>query len=45
MKTESAFKTLFLLGVWIGIMLISIPSQGEAPEFLIQTDDVVRGDP
>jgi protein-disulfide isomerase len=45
MKTETAFRTLFLLGLWIVTMLIAIPSQGEAQEFLIQADDVVRGDP
>lgn len=45
MKTIPTLKALFLLSAWIGILLIALPSMGEAPKFLIQEDDVVRGDP
>jgi len=34
-----------LLPVCLGLMLSGIPAQAQTPDFLIQADDVVRGDP
>jgi len=39
------FKIHLLLNVCLGLLLSVIPVQAKAPEFLIQADDVVRGDP
>lgn len=39
------FKIRFLLPVCLGLMLFGIPAQAKAPDFLIQADDIVRGDP
>jgi len=39
------FKIRFLLPVCFGLMLLSALAQAKAPDFLIQADDVVRGDP
>lgn len=35
----------FLVIVFLGLVLLVIPAHSQAPEFLIQADDVVRGDP
>ena len=46
MNSVRMYRIPLLIGVWVGIMLMGIPlSEGKAPEFLIQADDVVRGDP
>jgi protein-disulfide isomerase len=34
-----------LVNICLGLVLLAIPVQAKAPEFLIQADDVVRGDP
>ncbi len=35
----------FFMNVCLGLALVVMPVQAKAPEFLIQDDDVVRGDP
>ena len=35
----------FFMNVCLGLALLVMPVQAKAPEFLIQDDDVVRGDP
>ena len=39
------FKIPILANICLGLILLAIPVQAKAPEFLIQDDDVVRGDP
>ncbi len=39
------FRILPLANICLGLVLLAIPVQAKAPEFLIQDDDVVRGDP
>ena len=39
------FRILTLANICLGLVLLAIPVQAKAPEFLIQDDDVVRGDP
>ena len=39
------FKILALVNLCLGLVLLVMPVQAKAPEFLIQADDVVRGDP
>ena len=39
------FKIPMLANICLGLVLLAIPVQAKAPEFLIQADDVVRGDP
>ncbi|MEX0829720.1 MAG: DsbA family protein [Nitrospirales bacterium] len=34
-----------LINICLGLVLLAIPVHAKAPEFLIQADDVVRGDP
>ncbi len=38
-------KIPVLMKVCVGLMLFTLPAMATAPEFLIQDDDVVRGDP
>ena len=45
MVTRHKFKIPFLMTLCLGLMLSVIPAHSKAPEFLIQADDVVRGDP
>ena len=45
MNCSPIIKFPILIVVWVGMMLVGIPSEGKAPEILIQGDDVVRGDP
>ena len=44
-KLKDLFKIPILANICLGLILIAIPVQAKAPEFLIQADDVVRGDP
>lgn len=39
------FKIQWLLSIGLGLVLAVMPAQAKAPEFLIQDDDVVRGNP
>jgi len=39
------FKIPTLVNICLGLVLLVMPVQAKAPEFLIQADDVVRGDP
>lgn len=45
MKARQALTSVFPVLVVMGTMFIGGPSYGKVPEFLIQKDDVVRGDP
>ena len=45
MVTRHKFKIPFLMTLCLGLMLSVVPAHSKAPEFLIQADDVVRGDP
>ena len=38
-------KIHFIVNACLAFMLLVIPVRAKAPEFLIQADDVVRGDP
>ena len=38
-------KISFLVNICLGLVLLGLPVQAKGPEFLIQDDDVVRGDP
>lgn len=44
-KRKHLFKIPFLLNICLGLVVFVIPAHSKAPEFLIQADDVVRGDP
>ncbi len=44
-KLTHPFKNTFFGIICMGLMLLVIPAHSKAPEFLIQADDVVRGDP
>ena len=39
------FPISFFLNICLGLALLVVPVQAKPPEFLIQDDDVVRGDP
>jgi len=39
------FKISFLLNIFLGLVLFVIPAYSKTLDFLIQADDVVRGDP
>ena len=45
MNITRSLKSAFSLVVLIGSLLMGAASHGSAPDFLIQEDDVVRGDP
>ncbi len=42
---KSFFNISTLVPMCLGLLLFTLPVQANAPEFLIQDDDVVRGDP
>jgi protein-disulfide isomerase len=44
-KPKRAFKISLLTHICLGLVLFIIPVHSKAPDFLIQADDVVRGDP
>jgi len=44
-RRKYPLKISFLLLIGLGLVLFALPGYSKAPEFLIQTDDVVRGDP
>jgi len=45
MPTKHIFKISEVVSICFALMLLALPVQAKAPEFLIQADDVVRGDP
>jgi len=44
-RRKYPLKISFLLLIGLSLVLFALPGYSKAPEFLIQTDDVVRGDP
>ena len=45
MTIKHILKIPGVVSIYFALMLLALPVQAKAPEFLIQADDVVRGDP